>query len=159
MPLRFPLPWLVHVATPLALGAWLYIGYRSDRLLGWAWGRLLGVEAPARALRDATAALHVAPPDWLVYSLPDALWVHALGFAVARVWNGVRGGERLVWLVVPALLGPGAELAQEVGLLPGTFDPLDLLLCTAALLTGLFSGGAFAGYDRPTPRLASRRMD
>jgi hypothetical protein len=54
-------------------------------------------------------------------------------------------------MTVPALLGPGAELAQALGALPGTFDPLDLVACALAVVLG---GRAGAGAKRSPSLIA-----
>lgn len=118
---------------PLVVGTAIYVGFRSPRLLGWRWGESLGVYDVTRAARDAIRSTHVALPDWIVFTLPDALWQYALAFAMAHIWWRSPKRERWAWLALPVALGPGAELAQALGLVPGTFDPLDLVSCIGAI--------------------------
>ncbi len=118
---------LAHVAAPLIAGGLLYVGARSDGLLLWRWARALGIEPALRAVREALALLADAP-SWARFTLPDALWVYALTATLCLLHRRPRA-----YLLVPLALGPGAELLQAAGWLPGTYDPLDLLATSLAL--------------------------
>lgn len=130
-------PWLAFCAAPLTLGGLLYLGWRSEGLLFWDWARSAGVESSLGAVRHGLLAAFPTPAEWVRFSLPDALWTFGLAFGVARATRGAHRVERLAWLSVPVVLGPGAELAQRIGYLPGTFDWLDLGLCTLAVVGGV----------------------
>lgn len=122
---------LAHVLSPLLAGGLLYLGARSDELLYWRWARAIGVEHALRAVREALSFLAHAP-SWVRFTLPDALWVYALTATVCLLHRRPRG-----YLLVPLALGPGAELLQAAGVLAGTFDPLDLIATTLALVLGV----------------------
>src|SRR6188508_1513709 len=97
--------WAAHVAAPLVVGALLYLGFRSDRLLGWQWADAIGIGSVAHAARSLVQDLAV--PDWVRFSLPDALWVYALAYAVARVQRTASRTERAAWLAIVLAFGPG----------------------------------------------------
>lgn len=59
---------------------------------------------------------------WLTNSLPFALWCFAAFVAL----------RRSRWGAVALSLAAGAELGQLAGVVPGTFDPIDLLAITIA---------------------------
>ncbi len=129
---------LVHVALPLTVGAALYIGGRGESFLGYVWGDRIDLGG-GRTLSDGVRSLgetisFEGLPDWTRFSLPDALWVYALTFAVVALWGGSSGRERWGWYLVVLTLGVGAELGQAVEVVPGTFDPVDLMLCLLATL-------------------------
>lgn len=134
-------PWLLHSILPLSIGGLLYVGWRSRELAMWSWARAIGIADAASGLRAALRALG-EPPEWLRFTIPDVLWVYALTWSVARLQRGSRPFVKAAWLLVPAALGPGAELLQAVGLLPGTFDALDLAGCALAFGLGAWRGGA-----------------
>ena len=115
----------------------------------WDWARALGLESGAQAVRRSLSVTTHALPDWVRFSLPDALWVYALTFTVIALQRRSSPLVRAAYLMVPLVLGPGAELAQAVGLVPGTFDPTDLWLSSGALLLGLLP----LGFDRGDVRL------
>jgi hypothetical protein len=128
-------PWLRHVGAPLLAGGVLYVGWRSRALLFWGWSDALGARMLLEHARDFLHAVLPNPPEWLRYTLPDALWVYALAYAIARTQRQSSARVRALWLLLPAAMGPGAELLQWIGALPGTFDPCDL--CASAFAVGL----------------------
>jgi hypothetical protein len=133
-------PWIMHVVLPTLAGGILYLGWRTRGLLLWDWAASAGIEDGLGALRAGLLATFPAPPEWVRFSLPDALWVYGLTFSVARLQRESSLAWKIGWLSIPALFGPGAELLQAVALLPGTFDPLDLLLTALAFGAAVLFG-------------------
>ncbi len=94
-------------------------------------------------------------PGWFRGVLPDLLWAGALGCVLALVWRGDGARARLAarsWLVAGLALALGWEVGQRFGVVPGTFDPLDLL----ASLVGYVAGGVLGGGLGPVLGGASR---
>ena len=132
--------WILHAVLPTVLGGLVYLGWRTRGLLLWDWAAAAGIEGGLGALRAGLLAAFPAPPEWVRFSLPDALWVYGLTFSVARLQRESSMTWKVLWLSIPALFGPGAELLQAVGLLPGTFDPVDLVLTAIAFGAAVFFG-------------------
>ena len=128
------------VVLPLLVGGLLYIGLRSPQLVLFRWVELLGLVRVVAAWRSVLAPLAPVVPEWVVFSLPDALWTYALAWSLARVWRDSPRALLIGALTVPVLAGPGYELAQWVGWIPGTFDPVDVLLTSCACLVGAVLG-------------------
>jgi hypothetical protein len=124
--------WLLHGVLPVVLGAAIYVLFRSPRLRVFDWLHALGLgeAVPAARAWARPAAEHL--PGWLLYSAPDGLWVYGLTGCLALAWRGAPGRARRLWLCVGVVLGVGGELGQLVGLVPGVFDPADVLLCALA---------------------------
>jgi len=120
-------------SVPVLGGGLLYIGWRSPTLAFWDWARTLRLDGFLSGVRASLRGNFAAPPEWVRFTLPDALWVFALAWAMLVMTRGAARRERVAWLALPVALGPGAELLQLVGALPGTFDPLDLMACLIAL--------------------------
>jgi hypothetical protein len=122
--------WLTHTVFPVAAGAAIYLLWRSPGLLVFRWAAALGM---ASALSAARAwARSCLLPGWALFSVPDALWVYAFTAALGLVWVGSQRRVRWAWLALPGALGIGGELGQAFGLVPGTFDVVDVLLSAAA---------------------------
>lgn len=149
----------LNVVLPLAAGGALYAGWRSESLLGWAWAERAGAGAAAHAVRAWLRALGVTWPDVLVYTLPDALWVYALTYSLARLHARSSRRERALVLAIPVLLGPIAELCQLAALVPGTFDPLDLLATTGAIVAAHHVAVAASASPHPGSRRAASPRD
>jgi hypothetical protein len=125
-------PVLLHVLLPIALGAAIYVLWRAESLLVFRWIDAAGLRPVVDAVRRTLSGARAWLPDWLLYSLPDALWVYAGVAFYAIVWRGGHPRSRLLWTALPALLALGGELGQLTGAVPGTFCPVDLALCALA---------------------------
>ena len=112
------------VASLLA-GAFLYLLFRSKNLLGFELLNRIGAETWADRLRSYTSALTL--PDFIVYALPGGLWALGYILIIDHIFSNRSRLTRIVWAAVIPLLGFSAELLQGIGLLPGTFDPWDLV--------------------------------
>jgi hypothetical protein len=90
--------------------------------------------------RGALAPMTAGLPEVVVWSLPFALWV----FASMRLLRGTR------WVGVPLAAAVAAELGQLLGLVPGVFDPIDLLaIVGAGALASIGSAPAETNRLRP----------
>jgi hypothetical protein len=132
------LPFLIiHVLLPVCAGGFIYLCWRNPNLLMFDWLRALGFEPAVAAVRSAVG---VAPnsPRWFLTSLPDGLWVYALTALMALVWRGADFSPlKIFWLSTGFLLGAGSELGQMIHIVPGSFDPIDLLVCLIAAAVAL----------------------
>jgi hypothetical protein len=154
--------YLLHVVLPVALGAAIYVLFRSPRLRVFDWLQAMGLgnAVPAARAWARPAGEHL--PEWLLFSAPDGLWVYGLTACLALVWRGAPSPARRAWLCAGVALGAGGELGQLAGLVPGVFDPADLLLCVVAggaaivlNLSGATNGeAARVGADRGGVRRA-----
>jgi hypothetical protein len=120
------------MVLPIALGTAIYVLWRTQQLLVFRWVEALGLMPAVSTARDALAGIGRALPAWVLYSLPDALWVYAGTAFYALVWNPGPGRPRLFWTSLPGVLALGGELGQALGAVPGTFCPIDMLLCALA---------------------------
>lgn len=125
------------IAASISLGGALYLGGRPTTLRMFAWADTLGLGPAVHGLRELLAPVVSAAPDWAVFSLPFGLWLFALVLAV----RDTR------WIPAALALGIGSELAQLPGLMPGTFDPVDLFVLAACGAAGLL------WRDTPKPGL------
>ena len=118
----------LHVAAPLVFGGLMYLLWRSPSLLMFSWIEHLGITPYIQALRAGTATLILSIPKWIVMSLPGGLWNYSLVSFTGWVWRDEACPERLVWLLTASALGPLSEVGQAMGLVPGTFDSIDLII-------------------------------
>lgn len=137
-----------HVALPLGIGVLAYGAWRSAdvRLVTWM----------ARVAPDGLASIRGAAasraPSVVLGSLPDAAWAWAFGASLSLLWLGRPWREKAPWLAAGALLAVLAEVGQAAGVVPGTFDPCDLV----AIALGFTVGAALAGrVDRRVPSRSS----
>jgi hypothetical protein len=128
---------LVHVVVPLVIGTLAYAAWRSTdvRIVTWM----------SRIAPRGVAAMHGTGasrlPAVILGSLPDAAWAWAFGAALSLVWLGRAWREKAPWLAAGAVLALLAEVGQAIGVVPGTFDAIDLV----AIALGFAAGATLAG--------------
>jgi hypothetical protein len=132
-----------HVILPLLVGGLVYMRWRGPDLLMFHWFRMLGVEPLVLRFNVASAGAQPGLPLWLIYSLPDGLWVYALTAFFVHIWSGVKSSPvKIFFLSLSLVLGAGSELGQLVRLVPGTFDWIDFFFyIIAAVLAFYFASG------------------
>lgn len=119
----------IHVAMPTAIGAMIYVLFRSTSLLVFDWLKTLGLLQLNLHLREMCSGIRL--PDWLLYSLPDGLWVYAVTSWMILIW---ASKPPLPWLLVGVALGFGGEIGQFIGIVPGTYQHLDLIFYALGFL-------------------------
>lgn len=96
----------------------------------------MGLEEVVLALQESSVVLAFDPPGWVLYSLPDMLWVVSFGHAIYAVLTGADVGLK-AFLGAATIIGTmalGSEVGQAFGVVPGTFDWWDMLLYLGGIL-------------------------
>ncbi len=125
----------LHVLLPLLTGGLIYIGMRSHKMLMFEWFDLLHITPIVDLIRTFSTLLSVNLPGWLLFSLPDALWLYSLTVLLGLLWVNAPTQDRYFFMALGPLLGIGSEILQFWNVLPGTFDIQDLgLLLIASIL-------------------------
>ncbi len=114
--------YLINVFFPIALGAVIYVGWRSTDVMVFRW--LEVTDASGLVIRPA-----VSLPSWVLYCLPDGCWVYAYTSWMLAIWG--RSGP---WVYSGVVLAVGAEFGQLVGVVPGTYDTLDVIFYVAGFI-------------------------
>lgn len=73
-------------------------------------------------------------PEWMIFSLPGALWSTAYILIIDALLSKSPSWRRFAVAAFIPLVGIVSELLQFVGLLPGTFDALDIIAYALPLL-------------------------
>jgi hypothetical protein len=128
---------LVYCALPILVGGLIYLAFRDTSLLMFHWAGWIGLDSAIEAMRVHSLPHRAAIPDWVLFSVPDGVWVFACTAFFARLWHDGHWAFRVFWIGLGPALAIGGELGQLpfIGLVPGTFDPADLLFY-------IVSGGA-----------------
>jgi len=113
------------VVLPVAVGALIYVGWRSPTLLVFDWMTFCGI--PLNAFRPSATLPHP-----ILYSLPDGCWVLAGTSWMLLIWRRLHP-----WVFVFAVLGIGGEFGQAVHLVSGTFDWNDVAFCAGGCVLSL----------------------
>lgn len=116
----------------LTIGGLIYIRYRSESLLMFDWFHNLSLSDSIEDFRSNCEMPNVY--GWVKYNLPAGLWLFAYMFVIDAVWGKDNNRVSMYFLYVLPLLAAASEFMQFVGLLPGTFDAMDLLSYISAIL-------------------------
>ncbi len=109
----------------LVAGGLIYTLFRPTTLLGFRLTDAIGLSPLINNWRTALATQQPAP--FIVYCLPNGLWSAAFILIMDRLFAHQPQRQRLCWTAVIPGIGIAAELLQAVGIVPGTFDWLDIL--------------------------------
>lgn len=116
----------------MIIGGMVYVLWRPESLKMFSWFSALGLDRPVDAMRTSAAAYAQAMPSWVYLSLPQALWLFSGCLVFHLIWRHARCRQEQFWMAAVVLLAMGGELGQAVGVIQGTFDPMDLALIALA---------------------------
>lgn len=122
---------------PVHAGGFIYLTYRKDDLILSDWFNWIGLTGNVEQLRTNRFLQSLTIPNWVKFNLPDALWMFSLNYVVLALWNFSVNRQSAFWLLLTPTVGFAYEIGQLVGLVPGTFDIVDLFLLLIASLLPL----------------------
>lgn len=115
----------VSVAA-LLFGVLIYLADRPTSLYAFAWLNYLGLHSPVIDVRNWLSAGAAHFSGWLLWSLPAGLWVFSGAIAMRVIWWRDKRWAGYLWFSTIPFLGLASELGQ-LGIVPGTFDPADVI--------------------------------
>lgn len=118
----------------LLIGGLIYISFRSYSLKMFRWFENIGIENIIIAIRKKTQIYFSEIPEWILYSLPDGLWIFSYICLMLFIWNTKITYKNIVWLLIIPLLAILSEIGQLFSLINGTFDFVDLTFYILGLL-------------------------
>jgi hypothetical protein len=121
----------------LLLGSAIYVLFRPTSLLMFHWFDVIGMTTPINIIRTWVDGSVEYMPTWFVYSLPFALWVSSYLFFVKGIWWNSTSRFRHVWFWCIPVIAVAAELAQNISIIPGHFDRVDLVTIALGTFFGL----------------------
>jgi hypothetical protein len=119
---------------PVFLGGLIYLTYRADTLLMFSWAKFVGLTDFVNFLRTDNFLQKLTIPNWVKYSLPDALWLFSFTYIILLLWDFKITRQSVLWIFLAPTVGLFSELGQLVEIIPGTFDKIDLLLLLLAAI-------------------------
>lgn len=107
----------------IAVGGTIYLLFRATSLTLFVWSETMGSMDYVMELRHS---IPVRLPEWIVFSLPDGLWLYSYLLIVGVIWDF---NLRKAWPALSVL--PAIAIVSEVlqinSIIPGTFDPGDIV--------------------------------
>ena len=116
---------VTDVLLPLLLGGLIYLLFRSETLFMFRWAESVGAGDALYAVRLVTSAAFPELPGWVLYSLPDGIWVYAGTVQFRLIWRNESDWPANVWRWLIFILALASEVGQALGFVPGTFDWVD----------------------------------
>lgn len=124
---------------PVILGGLIYLTYRTDTLFMFSWFNKIGLLDSIGLLRSNQQLQNLTIPSWVKFSLPDALWLFSFNYVLLTLWNFKINSQSAFWLFLAPTIGLFSEIGQLMGIIPGTFDSVDLLLLFIATVIPFLS--------------------
>jgi hypothetical protein len=121
-------------ALPVFVGGLIYLTYRTDTLIMFSWFDKIGLTGIVEFLRSNQHLQNLTIPNWVKFSLPDALWLFSFNYVLLALWKFHIDRQSVFWLLLAPIIGLYSEVGQLTGSVPGTFDIVDLLLLFIATL-------------------------
>lgn len=126
---------MLFILLSLTGGVLIYAVTRSESIYLNQW---LGYIGNGKLLHSfQSLLLNSQPPQWIIYSLPDALWMLALVMLILMIWDFKLHNKSIPWVVIAVLTGILYEVFQGFHLIRGTFDVGDLILMVIGALLPL----------------------
>lgn len=122
---------LIFSIIPLFIGGLLYLGHRSQELLMFRWTEYLKLDNIIASWRNFCSQYPL--PEWTFYALPDGLWLLSYMLLIHTIW-GEHIRQYRVWVYILPVIAITSELMQLVILSLGTFDMMDIISYSGAIL-------------------------
>jgi hypothetical protein len=116
----------------LAIGAFIYLMFRSPNLVIFKWCESLGFLDYVMKYRDQFVDTDIG--IFSKYCLPDGLWIASYVILIHAIIPKEDKNMLLFWSFILPFIAILFELLQIPGLIPGTFDFLDLISYIVPLL-------------------------
>lgn len=127
---------ILNCVLPLVVGSMIYLLWRSDELMMFQVANSLGMLGWIEICREVAEPAKPFLPPWSLFSLPYAIAIYAYTSFCGRLWRSEPMGLRVGVAFAAGALALGCEGAQWLGVVPGTFDWMDVALCCTGALSG-----------------------
>jgi len=123
-----------HIAT-LLVGGLIYLLFRTSSLKMFEWYNTIGLGTFTNKLRVLTLPFAYKIPDWILYSLPDGLWIFSYISLILFIWQNKISKNSLFWILLIPFIAISSEIGQLFRIVPGTFDLTDIILYLIGITT------------------------
>lgn len=103
----------------------------------FSWAKFLNLSWLVDNTRVIASRTEFMQYPHFIYSFPYAFWVVSFCCCVGSIWHRDVTAAGTIWRVTAPVIAIGSEILQFVGLLPGSFDVIDLLVLIMASIFGI----------------------
>ena len=115
-------------SVTLIVGSLIYLLFRSQSLKMFRWLDTIACFEVTQSIRSVTLKIVEEIPDWILYSLPDGLWLSSYVCLVLLIWKNKINNESAVWIFGMPMIAIMSEVGQFFKIIPGTFDWMDVIM-------------------------------
>ena len=126
----------------LFIACWIYVSNRSTDMVIYDW---LSIDVNNQ-LFCFFRNIEIELPDWVLYNLPDALWLLSFLFMNEAVWG--KDNRKFIFVAVVSIFALSIEILQKYTLFPGTGDMLDIISYVIVLIIYLINNFLFYCYEK-----------
>ena len=110
------------------LGVLIYLLFRSESIRVFDYLTYVKLDKPLSIIRSFTLPLTQFIPDWIIYSLPDGLWLFSFSLIISEIWNKEDNIRFWFWILLFPFTAIIWELGQALHVVSGTFDWIDAFI-------------------------------
>jgi len=127
---------MTYVLLPIFIGGLIYIVSRSKSLKMFNWFEKINLSNEVRIIRDYFSNIEL--PNWIIYNLPDFLWVFSFTSLLFIIWNKKIEKENVFYILFPMGIGVLSEFGQLFSIISGTFDKVDIIFYVFGGLSSIY---------------------
>jgi hypothetical protein len=123
-----------HCLLPTFIGFLIYIFFRTKELIFFKWLSVFSSEIDS--IRHYSLGIKHYIPQWIYYSLADALWTYSLTSLIMIYWINDKKNGLIIWLFIVFIFTILYEVLQifKLPFINGTFDFYDLIFCSISYI-------------------------
>lgn len=119
---------LINPFLVFLLGGLIYLLFRSESIRVFDYLTYVKLDKPLSIIRSFTLPLTQFIPDWIIYSLPDGLWLFSFSLIISEIWNKEDKIRFWFWILLFPFTAIIWELGQALHVVSGTFDWIDAFI-------------------------------
>jgi hypothetical protein len=122
---------LKQLTTPLFVflfGGLIYVLFRTDSIRFFDYLTYVGLDESLSIIRSITLPMNQFIPEWVIYSLPDGLWLFSFSLLVNLIWSREDRLRFWFWTLLFPCTAIIWELGQAFQVISGTFDWIDTFI-------------------------------
>ncbi|MEG0234503.1 hypothetical protein [Cetobacterium sp.] len=130
------------VLASFALAVLIYLLFRSRKLFYYQIVELMNLDSHVGSIRKVVWVYRKHIPNWVIYSLPDGLWLFSMGVSILHNRVFYKKAQNIFNIIFFTMIG--IEVFQGIygghGTFIGTFDGADVICYTIGYIMASILG-------------------
>jgi hypothetical protein len=111
----------------ILFGGLIYIIFRTDALLMFRWFEYLQISDYIYSIRNSFSVPVPSAIKSFINTMPGGLWTFSYTVFLMFIWNLKINRRNILYYLIIPVAAVSSELFQLAGLIPGTFNNLDII--------------------------------